>query len=79
MEGNDVYKIYPMVVLASDMLAGGDFGFAALSDRLAIDASVQVVRDYRKRFFPVHQGFIHAPRQSPWRLKLLEIREQDRR
>jgi hypothetical protein len=57
-----------MVAIAADMLAGSDLGFVALPDSLALDAAVQVVRHYRKRIFPVHQGLIHAPRQSPRRL-----------
>jgi hypothetical protein len=68
MEGNDVYKIYVVVAFAPDMLAGGDPGFASLPDSLALDASVKVVRDNRKRLFPVHQSLVHAPRQSPRRL-----------
>ncbi len=69
MEDNDVYKIYLVVATAVDMLAGGYPCFASFSDRLAFDASLEVVRYNHKRFFPFHQGLIHAPRQSPRWLK----------
>jgi hypothetical protein len=71
MEGKNVCEIHIMVAFAADMLAGGDFGSASFSDRLALPASVQADRDNRQRIFPVHQGLIHAPRQSPRRLKKL--------
>ena len=59
-----------MVAFAADLLAGGYPCFASFSDRLAFDASLEVVRHNCKRFFPFHQGLIHAPRQSPRRLIL---------
>jgi hypothetical protein len=58
-----------MVSITADMLACGDPGVASFSDRLALDASFEVVRYNHKRFFPFHQGLIHVPRQSPRRLK----------
>jgi len=58
-----------MVAITVGMLAGGYPCVASFSDRLAFDASLEVVRYNRKRFFPFHQGLIHAPRQSPRRLK----------
>ena len=70
MEGKNVCEIHIMVAFAADMLAGGDFGFASFSDRLALPASVQADRDNRQRIFPVHQGLIHASCQSPRRLNL---------
>jgi hypothetical protein len=69
MEGNDVRKIYFVASVAPDLLAGGDPGFAALPYRLALDDPVQIVRDNRERFFPVHQGLVHSSRQGPGRLE----------
>lgn len=69
MEGHDVYKIYLMAVFAADLLAGCDFGAASLSDSLASDAPFPACRDNCERVFPVHQGIIYVPRQSPGRLK----------
>jgi hypothetical protein len=65
-----------MVATAVDMLAGGYPCFASFSDRLAFDASLEVVWYNHKRFFPFHQGLIHAPRQSPPRLKILKSVEK---
>ena len=73
MEGNDVRKIYFVAAVAPDLLAGGDPGVAALPDCLAFDDPVQIVRDNRERFFPLHQGPVHASRQSPGRLKSEEL------
>jgi len=47
-----------MVAFAADLLAGGYPCFASFSDRLAFDASLEVVRHNCKRFFPFHQGLI---------------------
>jgi len=60
-----------MVAFAADLLAGGDPCFASFSDSLASDASFETGRHNRERIFPVHQGPIHAPRQSPRRLKTI--------
>ena len=68
MEGNDVCKIYLMVAVAADMLAGGYPCFASVPDRLAPDASAQADRYNRECIFPVHQSLIHASSQSARRL-----------
>jgi hypothetical protein len=71
MEGNDVCKIFIMAAFADYMLAGGDPGFASFSYRLAFDASSKVCRHHSGSLFSFHQSLIHAPRQSPRRLKKL--------
>ena len=73
MEGNDVCKIYIVAAVAADMLAGSYPGFASFSDRLAFDASLETDRHHGGSLFPVHQGPVHAPCQSPRRLILEDV------
>jgi hypothetical protein len=71
MEGNNVCKIYIMATFAADLLAGGYPCVASFSDSLDLDASVEADRHNSGSIFPVHQSLIHAPIQSPRRLKTI--------